>query len=183
MIIHLDEIKDRGISRQYLLTPHDLPNAVVWERSGDFKLNEPVKVEVALTRVGGLVEVEGRFATRAETSCGRCLKDFSLDLNESFELTFTNEPLTVHDEGADEEDGVELSAEELGLISFVGESIDLTEAIAEQLFLALPVRPLCSEECKGLCPHCGVDLNEKECHCVPLDFSNKFAALKGIKIN
>jgi uncharacterized protein len=142
-----------------------------------------VKIEVTLNRIGGLIEVTGRIATRIESSCGRCLKNFTFDLDEPFELTFTNEPLTVHDAGADTEEGVELSAEELGLILFVGESIDLTAAIGEQFFLSLPVRPLCSAECQGLCPYCGIDLNEKKCHCAPPDFSNRFAALKNIKIN
>ena len=182
MIIQLEEFKDHEISRQYLLRPHELAGTAAWEESGDFKLNEPVSIEVSLVRIGGLVEVKGRFATSFESFCGRCLKKFTLDLDEPFELTFTNEPLTVHDEGADEEDGVELSAEELGLIPFIGDSIDLSEAIGEQLFLALPVRPLCSVECQGLCPYCGIYLNEKKCDCSPPDFSNKFTALKNIKI-
>lgn len=183
MIIQLDEIKDHEITRQYSLAPHAFPNATAWEETGDFKLKDAVRVEVRLVRIGGLVEVKGRFVTTVESSCGRCLKNFMLDLDEPFELIFTNEPLMVHEDGIDDEDGVELGAEELGLILFSGDSIDLSEAIGEQLFLALPIRPICSEECKGLCPHCGIDLNEKECHCAPLDFSNKFTALKDIKIH
>ena len=181
--IQLDEIKDHEIALHYLLAPHDLSHAAAWEEAGDFKLNEPVAIEVSLARIGGIVEVKGRIATRFASSCGRCLKNFTLALDEPFELTFTNEPLMVHEEGADEEDGLELSAEELGLILFTGESIDLTAAMGEQLFLALPLCPLCSEECRGLCPHCGIDLNEQECQCTPPDFSNKFTALKDIKIN
>ena len=183
MIIQLDQIKEHGISRQYQLSPHDFPDASAWEESGDFKLHEPVRVEVTLNRIGGLIEAKGRVATKVESSCGRCLKNFTFDLDEPFVLTFTNEPLTVHDDGVDAEEGVELSAEELGLIPFVGESIDLSEAIGEQFLLALPVRPLCSEECQGLCPYCGIDLNEKKCHCAPPDFANKFSALKNLKLN
>ena len=143
MLIQLDQIKDHGISRQYQLSPHDFPDVSAWEESGDFKLRAPIKIEVTLNRVGGLVEARGRVASKVEAACGRCLKNYSFDLDEPFVLTFTNEPLTVHDDGADEEEGVELSAEELGLIPFVGDSLDLTEAIGEQFFLALPVRPLC----------------------------------------
>ena len=183
MIIQLDQIKEHGISRQYQLSPHDFPDASAWEESGDFKLHEPVRVEVTLNRFGGLIEAKGRVATKVESSCGRCLKNFTFNLDEPFVLTFTNEPLTVHDDGVDAEDGVELSAEELGLIPFAGESIDLSEAIGEQFLLALPVRPLCSEECQGLCPYCGIDLNEKKCHCAPPDFANKFSALKNLKLN
>jgi uncharacterized protein len=183
MIIQLDQIKEHGISRQYQLSPHDFPDASAWEESGDFKLHEPVRVEVTLNRIGGLIEAKGRVATKVESTCGRCLKNFTFDLDEPFALTFTNEPLTVHDDGVDAEEGVELSAEELGLIPFVGESIDLSEALGEQFLLALPVRPLCSEECQGLCPYCGIDLNEKKCHCTPPDFANKFSSLKNLKLN
>ncbi len=183
MIIQLDQIKDQGLSRQYQLAPHDFPDASAWEESGDFKLHEPIKIELTLNRIGGLIEVRGQIATRIASSCGRCLKSFHFDLDETFVLTFTNEPLTVHEDGVDDEEGIELSAEELGLIPFVGDSIDLTETIAEQFFLALPVRPLCSEECKGLCPYCGIDLNDKKCDCAPPDFANKFSALKNVKIN
>lgn len=182
MIIQLDQIKDRGISCQYQLAPHDFPDVSAWEECGDFKFDEPVTVEVTLNRIAGLVEVKGRVRARVGASCGRCLKDFVFEADESFSLTFTNEPLTVHDGGESDEDGVELSAEELGLIPFDGESIDLTEAVGEQLFLALPVRPLCSSECQGLCPYCGIDLNEKKCECTAPDFANKFSALKNIKI-
>ena len=183
MIIQLDQIKDQGLSRQYQLAPQDFPDVSVWEESGDFKLHEPIRIEITLNRISGLIEVRGKFATRIAASCGRCLKPFDFDLDESFVLTFSNEPLTVHDAGADDEEGIELSAEELGLIPFTGDSLDLTEALAEQFFLALPVRPLCSEECQGLCPYCGIDLNDKKCDCAPPDFANRFSALRNIKIN
>lgn len=183
MVIQLDQIKDHGMSCQYRLAPHDFPDASVWEEAGGFKLHEPINVELSLNRIAGLIEVKGRITTTVDSSCGRCLKDFSFDLDESFDLTFTNEPLTIHDDGVDDEEGMELSAEDLGLIPFVGDSIDLTEAIGEQFFLALPVRPLCSAECRGLCPFCGIDLNEKKCDCAPPDFATKFSALKNLKIN
>jgi len=183
MIIQLDQIKDHGTTCQYQLAPHHFPDASAWEESGDFKLQAPINVEVTLNRIAGLIEVRGRITTTIDAICGRCLKDFTFALDEFFDLTFTNEPLTVDDDGVDNEEGVELSAEDIGLISFVGDTIDLTEAISEQFFLALPVRPLCSVECQGLCPYCGIDLNEKKCHCAPPDFANKFSALKNIKIN
>jgi uncharacterized protein len=146
-------------------------------------LHEPIRIEVTLNCISGLIEAQGRLATRVESSCGRCLKSFAFDLDEPFVLTYSKEPITVHDDGIDDEEGVELNAEELGLIPFSGDTIDLAEAIGEQLFLALPVRPLCSAGCQGLCPYCGIDLNEEKCHCAPPDFSNRFSALKNIKIN
>jgi uncharacterized protein len=183
MIIQLDHMKEQGLSRQFQLAPHDFPDATAWEESGDFKLLEPIRIEFTANRSGGWFVVKVLLATGVASFCGRCLKPFRFELDETFVLTFTNEPLTVHEDGADDEEGIELSAEELGLIPFVGDSIDLTEALAEQFFLALPVRPLCSEECQGLCPYCGIDLNDKKCDCTPPDFAGKFSALKNMKIN
>jgi len=60
---------------------------------------------------------------------------------------------------------------------FVDSIFDLTELLRQSILLALPMRPLCSEECKGLCPHCGANLNEGPCGC-PTDLdANPFAAL------
>jgi uncharacterized protein len=102
-------------------------------------------------------------------------------LSGRFALTFVRELPKVTDEAGDEE--VELNAEEMGLILFHGEEIDLGEAIAEQVIMALPMHPLCQEECRGLCPQCGTNLNETDCGCERPAFNVKFAALKNIKMD
>ena len=84
----------------------------------------------------------------------------------------------MDDAGGEE---VELSAEEMGLIPFAGEEIDLREALQEQFIMALPQRALCREACKGLCPHCGADLNRVSCGCEPPAFNSRFDALKSFK--
>lgn len=183
LVVTLAEISEQGITRQYRLDPHDLPEVNAWEETGDLKLNAPVFIEVRIFRTSHFIEVQGELTTTISTSCGRCLKALNQNLCESFSLTFTNEPFVIHEEGEAGEEGIELSADELGLIAFEGDSIDLLEAFADQLYLALPLRPLCSQECKGLCPQCGIDLNNRECGCRSPDFNNKFSALKNLKIN
>jgi uncharacterized protein len=69
----------------------------------------------------------------------------------------------------------------MGLIPFAGEEIDLREVVQEQVIMAMPLRPLCDEACRGLCQNCGADLNEGSCACPPTDFSIKFSALKSFK--
>lgn len=182
MRIQIDEIKEHGYSAEYLLEPHELHELTILETQRDLHLQAPVQVEVKLIRVGSMVEVTGQFVTSYTTSCGRCLESITRPLSASFELTFTNEPIKVHADEADAEEGVELTADELGLIFFDGKEIDLSEAIEEQVILSLPIQPLCSTGCKGLCPQCGVDLNKAMCSCAPPEIINKFSALKNFKV-
>ena len=76
-----------------------------------------------------------------------------------------------------------LQAEELEISYYQGDFIDLTPIICEQIILQIPIKPLCSEECKGLCPHCGINMNVASCSC-HLEFVDpRLAVLKNIKIN
>lgn len=126
-----------------------------------------------------MVEVEGTAETEVKLVCSRCLTEFAQPVTTRFALTFTEE--LPQFEGEDEEE-VELSAEDMGLSLFDGEEIDLRDAIAEQVIMSLPLRPLCSEGCKGLCQFCGADLNEGDCGCQPSPFNAKFDALKAFKV-
>ena len=96
-----------------------------------------------------------------------------------FRHRVTREDVTALEKG--DEDGVELSPDELGLSIYDGVVIELRETLHEQVMLALPAHPLCCPECKGLCPHCGADLNVTPCDCKTESFNSKFAALKNFK--
>lgn len=182
MLVQLEEIREHGVSREYRIEPHALPELVAAEAAGEQRFIAPLLVEVTLSRIGGMIEVFGRLTTQVGYECGRCLKSFEHPLNAIFEVTFTNEPPEIQAEDEDGE-GIELTAEDLGLIPFEGNSIDLTEVVQEQFLLALPIRPLCSETCRGLCPQCGQDLNSGKCNCVLPEFGNKFSALKNLKLD
>jgi uncharacterized protein len=86
----------------------------------------------------------------------------------------------VEDPDAEE---IELTADDLGLISFEGDEIDLVDGIQEQVIMALPFKPLCREGCRGLCPQCGADLNLGDCACSePPVLEGKFSILKNFKV-
>lgn len=140
----------------------------------------PLQTRLRVVRVGEMVEVEGTVESRVRLSCSRCLAEFDEPLVGRFALTYTRQMPEVTDEAGGEE--VELTAEEMGLTLFHGEEIDLGEAIAEQVIMALPMRPLCREECRGLCPQCGANLNEADCGCERPVINVKFAALKDLKL-
>jgi uncharacterized protein len=106
----------------------------------------------------------------------RCLKEFSYPLSSTFELTL--HPL----KGASFEEETELEAGEMELSFFEGGEIHLSEIACEQIFLEIPYQPLCREECKGLCPVCGKDLNLSSCECVKEEFVSGFSVLKKLKL-
>ena len=76
---------------------------------------------------------------------------------------------------------VELEEEDLTFSVFDGEVIDIDELVREQVILAIPVRVLCREDCRGLCPTCGADRNFKECGCESAETDPRWAALKNLR--
>ena len=81
-----------------------------------------------------------------------------------------------------DEEEVELGEDDLGLIGYSGEEIDLDAELAQEVIMALPQQFICSEECAGLCPVCGENQNQVECGCERPVFNSGLAALKGFKV-
>ncbi len=77
---------------------------------------------------------------------------------------------------------VELTEDEMSVSVFDGKAIDVDEIVKEQILLAVPTRMLCREDCKGICPECGIDRNTGECSCVAEDIDPRWAALEELKI-
>ena len=136
------------------------------------------------TKMGRKVLVQANATVPLQGQCKRCLKPVALD--EALELTRTWNPADqarkeVHQAKRGEEMEAsfdpQLADEEL----YEGKEIDLSPAIREQILLSVPPPPLCREDCKGLCPSCGKDLNEGECGCDRAVVDPRWAALKGIQ--
>lgn len=181
MRIRIDQIKDEGLDLESEEAAAFYPTVAETAEAEGCIFVSPLQTRLRLVRVGEMIEVEGTVESRVRLACSRCLTEFEDPLAGRFALTFARELPEVTDEAGSEE--VELNAEEMGLILFHGEEIDLGEAIAEQVIMALPMRPLCREECRGLCSQCGANLNEADCGCERPAFSIKFAALKDIKLD
>jgi uncharacterized protein len=128
-----------------------------------------------------MIEVKGQVNTFVRLPCGRCLKEFEIALQSRFELTYVSRIPDAQQD--DEQEAVEISAAEMGLIHFEGDKINLQNGIQEQVILAFPIKALCEDNCKGLCSSCGKDLNEGDCGCDRRPTDNKFAALKNLNLN
>jgi uncharacterized protein len=122
------------------------------------------------------IRVRGKLETDLEVPCARCLDPVQLPVQRSFDLLYR--PLGT-DAGQQELSVTDAEAE-IGYYS--GEGLLLEDALREQVLLAVPLKALCREDCKGLCPHCGKNLNEEgACNCADEVEDPRWAALKDIR--
>jgi uncharacterized protein len=121
------------------------------------------------------IRLRGRLSAGIELQCARCLEPVSQDIARDFELLYR--PLGA-DAGRDELSVTDAEAE-IGY--YQGDGLLLEDVLREQLLLALPLKVTCREDCRGLCPHCGKNLNQQQCSCsVPVE-DPRWAALKEIR--
>ena len=137
-------------------------------------VREPVAYDLKLLKQESSVRVEGRLDAVVEASCSRCARRFPIAVDRRFSEVFA---------AANEREGVlprELDANDLDLDYYQGGAIDGLQLLAEQIILALPMKILCTENCRGLCPTCGADLNHADCDC-EADVDPRWASLKGLQ--
>jgi uncharacterized protein len=132
--------------------------------------------DVHLSKHGHDILVRGNLAGQLELACGRCLEHFSAPAAIEFDLLLVPGPASA---AAAKE---ELSPDDLDLDYYTGEIIDLESIIREQIILMLPLKPLCDEACKGLCPRCGANLKRETCVCKTDAVDSPFARLAKLKI-
>ena len=118
-----------------------------------------IEATLGLDRTGDLVSVRGRLRSAARLECVRCLRTFDLPL--TVEMTVVADRAAGR--GRLEE---QLEADDY-MLFHDGRQLDLSEQARESLLLELPITPHCREDCRGLCPRCGADLNEGPCECPP----------------
>ena len=177
MKIRVDEIKGklRRLSATEEATAY--PVLAALQDSGECIFLEPLRTELNVAREYDHIRVEGQIETRVRLACSRCLTDYELGLAAQFTIFY------IRSSGAIPAEEVELSEQDLVSLTFEGDEIDFIDEIANQVITEIPFKPLCNEECKGLCPQCGADLNAGECGCRNLEPVSKFSALKDLKID
>lgn len=180
MRIHIDQLKDKALWLEFEERADIFPVLTNMIKKNECEFAAPIKTRLRAIRVGDIVEVEGNIETSMRLACSRCLNDFETRLASRFALTYSRESPADTEEFGEKE--IELSANDMGLIYFSGEEINLLHGIQEQIVMALPLQPLCQESCKGLCSICGANLNEGSCGCAQTPLRSKLAALQNIKL-
>ncbi len=121
------------------------------------------------------IRLRGKLSAGLELQCARCLEPVKRDVTREFELLYR--PLGA-DAGRDELSVTDAEAE-IGY--YQGDGIELEDVLREQVLLALPLKVICAEDCRGLCPHCGKNLNQEQCSCAVALQDPRWAALKDIR--
>lgn len=117
------------------------------------------------------IRVVGDFSTRMQIHCARCLEPVQQEVGDRFDLLYR--PIATLKQA--EESGISEAESEIGY--FKGDGILLEDVLKEQVLLALPARVICSEGCRGLCPHCGINRNTGTCACEEKQSDPRWSAL------
>lgn len=150
---------------------------------GDFEPNLDecsATISGTLSKQSSVVQCDGWLRGQLALACQRCLEPTRLPLDVRLHTLYTpagqgaGEPTEASDEDVDDDD--------LDYAHHNGETVDLWPVVRESMILAVPITVLCKEDCRGLCPSCGVDRNTTECSCKPAAPLSPFAALKDLKL-
>ena len=121
------------------------------------------------------IRLNGELATGLEMACARCLEPVVQDVKREFDLLYR--PLGI-DAGREE---MSVTGAEAEIGYYQGEGLLLEDALREQVLLALPLKVICRQDCKGLCPQCGMNLNAERCSCAEPAEDLRWAALKDLR--
>jgi uncharacterized protein len=176
MRIRVDEIPESGRFLHFHWDDARFRQYLPAEDPFEFKLICPLNVDLEIQKRADHIRVQGTLRGTLEVVCHRCLTAFSWPLEEPVDLFLVEE-----EEPAPSSEEIELETSDLDCEFFDGVIIEIDQLVTEQIFLALPVKILCSENCLGLCPRCGANLNEEPCRCEKSAGGSPFAALETIK--
>jgi len=169
----MEDLKNWGVSLEDIP-----PEGLKVDFEGIKNLGEDLKVKKGfsgyfkLKKLGIEVKLEGFLKGEVELTCDRCLTPFNFPVEHTFKVRIIpRASLNFEEEKELAEEDMEVSFYEDSWISFY-------DLLKEEIFLSLPYKKLCREDCKGLCPVCGTNLNEKDCNCDKKKKSSPFAVLK-----
>lgn len=128
-------------------------------------IGSEIKVEGELTNNGRVLKSKGVIHATAKYQCSSCLEDFSTNMDIPFSENYQE----------DSNDDIENEAD---LAYYNGDEIDIADLVRESMILAEPLKIVCSESCRGLCPHCGINLNIAECSCTDNVIDPRLAVLQ-----
>lgn len=174
MKIQVQSVPPEGIRLEYEKTGDWFTEALGDAGEKDFSI-DAIRARFTLTRLGRTINVEGRLEAQIGLTCCRCLKPLTKDLRTDFRYAY------LPAERMPREADTEVTEEDVGT-GYYEDVIDLGEVVVEQIVLEIPMKPLCRETCRGLCPYCGIDLNMADCDHKEKTLSSPFSLLKGYSI-
>jgi uncharacterized protein len=140
----------------------------------EYRIAQPVTLAFDIHKKNREVTLVGHVSTVLELQCSRCTEAFALPVDASFDLFYL-----PHSENTGDGE-VEIEEDDLETAFYRDDVIDLGQLMKEQFYLVLPMKPLCREECQGLCPQCGTNLNQASCECAVTWTDPRLAALRSL---
>jgi uncharacterized protein len=125
----------------------------------EFVSLSPVSYELTIKKIEDLVTVEGPISCTLTMTCVKCLDEFTLPMNVNLDIELAPRVPTPHISE------LELKNNDMDVYYYEGDEIDLDPFVYDEVVLNIPMRPVCKEECKGLCDVCGKNKNYEECNC------------------
>jgi uncharacterized protein len=172
--VRVDQITDEESHCSFQQPLEEINGRLVHGEVRDFRLTSPLAVDTTYYRAGDDLFFAGRIHADLEGTCARCLEPFDLTVDEPAQFVLVPTPK----EGPERQ----LSEDDLALSFYSGEEIDLGPLFTEQVILTLPTRALCREDCRGLCPRCGVNRNNETCECVEREPDPRLAVLRNLRV-
>jgi uncharacterized protein len=170
MLLDLNKIRGPREHYEKVYPPEAFPS------DGEaFRVVAPVALAFDIAKDKDHFQLTGSVRTTLELPCSRCVEPFTLPVNGDFNLRY--QPHTAN-AGEGER---EIEEDDLATAFYENEQIDLRELMREQFYLALPMKPLCQDDCRGLCPICGTNLNRGTCDCKREWEDPRLAVLKTLR--
>ncbi|MSP40770.1 MAG: DUF177 domain-containing protein [Deltaproteobacteria bacterium] len=176
MKISVDEIPQTPKEIDFSQSVEELNQIFSRESSRDFGVPSTLDVHLVYYRSESEIFFSGSFHGECIGVCGRCLEEYSFALDQDFEFVLIPDPRRSPR-------AAELHRDDLGLSFYSSDEIDVAPLINEQVMLALPTRPLCEEDCRGLCDSCGANLNRETCNCAQTGRDPRTAIFRTLKVD
>jgi uncharacterized protein len=176
--IVVDHIKDAPLAIHIDEPVETFPLLAGMQSDKSCCINGEIQGDITVVREFDNIRVTGRVSAPLALTCSRCLAEYASFVDTNFTIFFRKESAIT----SSIEDELELGEMDLLSSAYSGDEIDLTHEIEEQIAMEIPLKPLCSDSCKGLCHECGTDLNTSSCSCNKETVSLAFNALKDFKV-
>lgn len=166
------DLRQRRVARERVERGYE-PDAFTQE-AGEYRVAGPVDLVLDIQKDRDRYQLAGHVRTELRLTCSRCAEPFTGPVDAHFDLRYLPHSANTG------EGEVEIEEDDLTTAYYRDEVIDLGHLMSEQFQLSLPMKPLCSEACRGLCPECGVNLNVTSCTCTRSWQDPRLAPLKTV---
>jgi uncharacterized protein len=168
------EIED--LKQEPLHVHHVFPAGEIKFLHEDAALDKAVTADFVLSHKDRDLHLEGTVETSVRFRCSRCTKEFSRPIAAGFDLSYLPQPKWTNGNAE-----IELRYEDMEVAYYDGITFDVDLMVLEQIELAIPMKFICRDDCRGLCYKCGADLNDGSCLCKNEDVDSRLSVLLDFK--